>query len=196
MHVHLEPKDFIQALDKDLLSGRVTVHLKHCDHCRETLHELRVAKRALQSEIGSEPGPEDAFWDKFRQSVRGAIQSPGRGFHRPMPLMGPIRHSLAASVVLVLLSLLLSGTGTRDLPWTSPGDLGKRTENGKEAVINEPLRTTEGDSAGALELLDTEPYLYTEARFYDQIRQELSFLKLGPETLAESDVGLSRYVDY
>ena len=198
MRVHLEPTEFIQALEKASLSPRAAVHLRRCVECREVLRDLRGAWRALRASQDNEYAPNEAFWSEFTQTVHVAVRqmsTPADG-SRPRRPAVPIRYSLVASVALLIVSILLASSSTRDLPPISSDEREAAAHHAMEPTRVESSETADGSMAIGFETLDAEQYVYTETRFYHQIRQELSFLDLGPETLTEADVGLSRYMDY
>lgn len=77
MNRHLQPSDFVDAVDGQL-SAAGRRHLQSCSHCRDGLRDVQQIISDIGGPTAQEPSP--LFWEHFSARVRSATRElqPGR----------------------------------------------------------------------------------------------------------------------
>lgn len=181
MQDHLKPVEFIHAIEGASLGTQAAAHLKRCALCRETLWDVQDSLRMLQRRDAPEIPSDDAFWNGFTHAVHQAIR-------QRACRSGGLWWARAASLVVVLSGVILFLIIRRNPQEYNAPEVRHVQPTASQAALGEPAAASDApDSAIEFEMPDAEQYLSTESGFYDRLQQDLSRLRLSPETLTDGE---------
>jgi len=190
--MHLKPVEFIHAAERSGLSRRAWAHLERCAACRATLQDLEESLQVLRRAAPPAPSADPAFWDDFTDHVRAAIR---RTVRRPAPRTSVAWRARIASMAIVLAGALFTSLVPRNFPRLDVPSAGVTAPVTESDAAHETAPSAEPVMALArLETLDAENYLIS-TRVDDRLRQDLSFLQLGPSAWSDTGGGWALYLE-